>query len=188
MKKTKAFNRTTLQSIASAFGAGQTSAAQTIAEAIEALMQAVECARVSLWRFERIGHARGLRCFGAKRAGEPLAEDGMLLVEDEYREYYAALVERSTFVSNDAMRDTRLIAMRGSYLQKHDISALLDVAVTINGRAYGIVCCEQMGTPHAWSPRQVRVAREAVTYAGMLFARESSIRLDLHESLPIEPF
>jgi len=90
-------------------------------------------------------------------------------------------------VSNDAMSDPRLLAMRGVYLKGNNISALLDIPVTINGRAYGIVCCEQVGAPYRWLPAQVLAARQSVTRAGPLLAREPSIRLDEIESMAIEP-
>ncbi len=184
----KTSNKTILQSIASAYGAGQKTVSQAIADALEASMQSIGCARVSLWRFERHGGSRGLRCFVAKLSGQPPTEDSTLLAEDQYRSYYAALVQRSAFVSDDAMHDPRLLAMRGGYLQQHGISALLDIPVTINGRAYGIVCCEQLDTPYRWLPQQIRTARESVTRAGLLLAQEPTIRLDTLESMPIEPF
>ena len=184
----KASNKAILQSIASAYGAGQKTVEQAIDDALEASMHHIGCARISLWRFENDGGARGLRCFVAKLVGQPTTDDSTLLAEDQYRAYYAALVQRSAFVSDDAMRDPQLLAMRGGYLLQNGITALLDIPVTINGRAYGIVCCEQIGTAYHWSPQQIRTARETVTRAGLLLAQESTIRLGTLESMPIEPF
>ena len=184
----KTSNKAILQSITSAYGAGQKTVEQAIDDALQASMQHIGCDHISLWRFEQDGSAHGLRCFVAKLSGQPLTQDSTLLCEDQYRNYYAALVQRSAFVSDDAMRDPRLLAMRGGYLLQHGITALLDVPVTINGRAYGIVCCEQLGTPHRWSPQQIRTARETVTRAGLLLAQEPTIRFDTLESMPIEPF
>jgi GAF domain-containing protein len=184
----KMSNQAILRSIAAVYGGGLTSVDRATSDALEGLMREIRCARISLWRFERHDGARGLRCFVAKRAGQAQVEDATLLREEHYREYYKALVSGAVFVSNDAMSDRRLLAMRGVYLKANNISALLDIPVTINGRAYGIVCCEQVDAPYQWSPAQVLAARESVTRAGLLLAREPSIRLDDIESMPIEPF
>jgi GAF domain-containing protein len=184
----KMSNQAILRSIAAVYGGGLKSVDQATAEALEGLMREIGCARISLWRFERQTGSRGLRCFVSKLRGQSTVEDSTLLREDQYREYYKALVCGAVFVSNDAMSDARLLAMRGVYLKLHNISALLDVPVTINGRAYGIVCCEQVGAPYRWLPAQILAARESVTRAGLLLAREPSIRLGDIESMPIEPF
>ena len=184
----KISNQAILRSIAAVYGGGQNSVDQAMSDALEGLMREIGCARISLWRFERHTGSRGLRCFVAKLSGQPPVSDTTLLLEEQYRDYYKALVCGAVFVSNDALIDQRLLAMRGVYLEANKISALLDIPVTINGRAYGIVCCEQVGEPYRWLPAQVLAARESVTRAGLLLAREPSIRLGEIESMPIEPF
>ena len=184
----KISNQAILRSIAAVYGGGLKSVDQATSDALEGLMREIGCARISLWRFERDAGSRGLRCFVAKLSGQAPVEDSTLLREEQYREYYKALVSGAVFVSNDAVMDQRLLAMRGVYLKVNNISALLDIPVTINGRAYGIVCCEQLGAPYRWSPSQVLAARESVTRAGLLLAREPSIRLGQIESMAIEPF
>ena len=184
----KMSNQEILRSIAAVYGGGLNSVHQATSDALEGLMREIGCARISLWRFERHGGSRGLRCFVAKLSGQLVVPDSTLLLEEQYRDYYKALVCGAVFVSHDALTDQRLLAMRGVYIEANNISALLDIPVTINGRAYGIVCCEQIDRPYRWSPAQVLAARESVTRAGLLLAREPSIRLNEIESMLIEPF
>lgn len=110
----KISNQAILRSIAAVYGGGLKSVDQATADALEGLMREIGCSRISLWRFERHAGSRGLRCFVAKCAGQALVEDATLLHEEQYREYYKALVSGAVFVSNDAVTDPRLLAMGAS--------------------------------------------------------------------------
>jgi hypothetical protein len=177
-----------LQELASGYGAGHVSLWGAAAAALQALMDRVQCSRVSLWAFDLDGGRRALQCFASKRNGEALKTDSTILFEDQYRDYFAALVETGVFVANDARIEPSLIAMRGVFLERHRIGALMDVAVTINGRAYGIVCCEQIPGPRQWRPEDIASARSAVSRAALLLAADPSIDLETIHSVAIEPF
>ena len=177
-----------LRAIASAYSGGLKTPTEAISDALQALIEEVGCSRVSLWRFESQAGGRALRCFVWKLAGLGSVPDATLLEENQYREYFSELVRSGVFVSNDAMADSRLRAMRGPYLQVHSISALLDIPITINGRSYGIVCCEQIRAQQLWTAKQVSAARATVTRAGLLVARELETRLSEIESVPLAPF
>ena len=177
-----------LQALASAFSAGQTTMWETAAVALQALMDRVHCSRVSLWRFDLDRGTRALRCFVVKRTGEELVPDRTRLDEGQYRDYFAALVQTGVFVANDAIHEASLVAMRGAFLAEHRIGALLDIAVLINGRAYGIVCCEQIPGPRDWQPEDVAAVRAAVSRAALLIGAEPSVDLDAIPSVAIEPF
>ena len=176
-----------LQAIASAFSAGQISLWEAAGEVLQALMDRLQCSRVSLWGFELEGGQRALRCVVFKRAHEDLKCDATLLREDQYRDYFAALIRTGVFVTDDMRREPALAAMRTPFLDANHIGALLDVAVTINGRAYGIVCCEQIPGPRHWLAEDIAAARSAVARAALLIASEPSV--DFHEiaSMPIKP-
>lgn len=177
-----------LQAIASAYSAGQLSLWEATGQALQALIDRIHCSRVSLWGFDLEGGTRTLRCIAVKNDAEDLATDTTLLRENEYRDYFAALVRTGVFVAPDARTDPMLKAMRGAFLDSHQIGALLDVAITINGRAYGIVCCEQIPGPRLWSPDDIAAARAAVSRAALLIASEPGIDFDAMPSVPIEPF
>ena len=178
----------TLQALASAFNAGQMTMWEAAAAALQTLIDRVHCSRVSLWRFDLDSGTRALRCFAAKRNGEALLPDHTQLAEGQYRDYFAALVLSGVFVANDASAEPRLAAMRGQFLAEHRVGALLDIAVTINGRAYGIVCCEQIPGPRDWQPEDVAAARAVVSRATLLIAADRSVDLDSMRSVTIEPF
>ena len=176
-----------LQTIASAFAAGQLSLWDAAAQTLQALIDRVRCSRVSLWGFDSQGGSRFLRCVAFKQANEALVADDTLLCEDQYRDYFAALIQNGIFVANDTRCEPSLVAMRGAFLDSHRIGAMLDIAVTINGRAYGIVCCEQIPGPREWSPEDIAAARALVARAALLLACDPSVKIEAMQSLPIAP-
>lgn len=176
-----------LQAIASAFSAGQIGLWEATGELLQALMDRLQCSRVSLWGFELEGGHRALRCFVFKRAHEDLTCDATLLREDQYRDYFAALIRTGVFVTNDMRKEPALAAMRAPFLDANHIGALLDVAVTINGRAYGIVCCEQIPGSRHWLPEDIAAARAAVSRAALLIASDPSVAFEEIASVAIKP-
>ena len=176
-----------LQAIASAFSAGQISLWEAAGDVLQALIDRLQCSRVSLWGFDLEGGQRALRCVVFKRAHEGLKCDATLLREDQYRDYFAALIRTGVFVADDMRNEPALTAMRGPFLDSHQIGALLDVAITINGRAYGIVCCEQIPGPRHWRPDDIAAARAAVSRAALLIASEPSVAFEAIASVALEP-
>ena len=176
-----------LEAIADAHASGLASGRQAVANALDVLIDAARCSRVSIWLFEPTRTARDLRCIVVKAAGQPLRDDRTLLAESQYADYFAALVERGIFASADAMRDPVLLGMRGVYLQANGIGALLDMALNINGRAYGIVCCEQIPGPRPWTRGEIGAARAAITRVGFVLATRFGDALKSLDSVPIAP-
>jgi GAF domain-containing protein len=180
-------NRAVLRSLAAAYAGGEVTFEKSIELALATLMGQVACDRVSLWCFDVQDGGLSLKCFLYQVAGQAPVVDATVLVEDQFRNYFSALVHSGIFVSDNARTDERLRAVRPGYLDVHDITASLDVPVIINGRAYGIVCCEQVGEPHAWTERAMLAARQMVTHAGLLLANERSIHLASLVSVPMAP-
>ena len=178
----------TLRAVAVAYATGAQSFQASIRAALDALMDEVQCERVSLWKFQVVQGTRVLRCLLHQHVGSAPVENSELLDEAQYRDYFTALVKEGIYVSNDAASDDRLRKMRADYLDRHRITALLDIPLAINGRAYGIVCCEQLNGPHPWSPAERSAARQTVARAGLLLASEPTIRLELLDSIAIRAF
>ena len=147
-------------------------------------MEAVECARLSIWHFEVGGELQGMRCSWAKHRDEPLVDDAEVITAPAYTSYFTELAINGYFVSNDVESDERLKAMRESYLMKHGIRATLDVPIGINGRAYWLVCCEQLRGPHTWPTNHVVIARQLCARAGLLISRLLDVRLTDLQSVP----
>src|SRR5438045_3780499 len=139
-----------LGEVLGAFYAGRIDRNACRSAVIDVVLARIGCQRVSMWKFEGSPGRLNLLCFASKTAGAPLDTTERRLAQDEYRDYFNALIERGTYVSSDALRDPALAAMREAYLVPNHVRSLLDAAFLLNGRAYGMVCCEETKAPREW--------------------------------------
>ena len=176
-----------LQDIAAAFYGGKTSRDEARSAVIDVIFGRLRCSRVSLWRFDGGGDALSLLCFASKVAGGVLDTEPSRLQEAEYRDYFDALVVTGMYVSVDAMTDPALQPMREHYLAARNVRSLLDAAFMVNGRAYGMVCCEQTDTIRRWRPDEIIALRAMVSKLALLMAGTADMALWSSPSLPMAP-
>jgi GAF domain-containing protein len=159
-----------LQETLSQFYAGRIDRNAARSGVIDVVITRIGCARVSMWKFDGDEGDLRLLCFAAKSADGELDVSERRLVQSEYRDYFNALIERGTFVSADAMNDPALQSMRESYLVANNVTALLDAAFMLNGRAYGMICCEETKATRTWSAGDVFALRAIVTRLAVLMS------------------
>jgi len=176
-----------LQKILSRFYAGQSSRDEARDGVLDVVLERIGCDRVSLWKFDGADGELTLLCFASKRAGGRLDTSESRLAQDEYQDYFNALIERGTFVSADAMNDPALAPMRESYLVAHHVVSLLDAAFSLNGRAYGMICCESTTAPREWRAVDVAALRAIVTRLAVLMAGEPESALWQTPSRSLRP-
>lgn len=175
-----------LQEILSQFYAGRIDRNEARTSVIDVVLARIGCARVSMWKFDGAEGDLNLLCFAAKTAGGELDVTERRLAQSEYRDYFNALIERGTFVSVDAMSDPALQAMRESYLLPSNVKSLLDAAFMLNGRAYGMVCCEETAAPRAWRAGDVFALRAIVTRLALLMSAAADSVLWSTPSRPLQ--
>jgi GAF domain-containing protein len=176
-----------LQDIAGAFYASKMTRDEARSAVIDVILTRLQCSRISLWRFD--GDARDLRLlrFAAKVAGQPLDTTPGELRESEYGDYFDELVGNGVYVSVDVKSDPVMRPMREAHLDALDVRSLLDAAFMLNGRAYGMVCCEQIGTIRRWRTDEVIALRTMVAKLALLMATGADQALWSAPSLPMEP-
>ena len=132
-----------LQQIATAFYADEMTRDAARSAVIDVVFGRPKRSRVSLWRFDgEPGLSRRL-CFAAKFSGQARVTRQRALQEQKYSAYFDALVRSDLYTSADAMSDANLAPMRASYLVPNRVHSMLDAAFMVNGRSFGMVCCEQ---------------------------------------------
>lgn len=159
-----------MQEILSQFYAGRINRNDARTGVIDLVLTRLGCARVSMWKFDGVEGDLNLLCFAAKTAGGELDVSERRLAQIEYRDYFNALIERGTFVCADTMNEPALQSMREPYLLPNNVKALLDAAFMLNGRAYGMVCCEETKATRAWSAGDVFALRAIVTRLALLMS------------------
>ena len=82
------------------------------------------------------------------------------------------------------MNDPALQAMREAYLVPNNVRSLLDAAFMLNGRAYGMVCCEETVAARDWRAGEVMALRAMVTRLALLMSGAPESVLWTTPSLP----
>lgn len=176
-----------MQAIAADYYGGRIDRDVARSRVADVVLDRVECQRVSLWRFEDAEGPFRLHCVGTKRADEAFEKTGQNLDVDEYRDYFNALARNGVFATDDAMTDAALQAMREKYLLADNVLATLDAAFMLNGRAYGVICCEETGSRRRWRPADVQGLRAIAARLSLLMARYDDPSLWGGASLPLAP-
>jgi GAF domain-containing protein len=177
-----------LQEVANAFYSGKMGRDAARSAVIDSIFGWIACSRVSLWRFDGAPGALTLLCFASKVDGGPLVTVEQRLQEAEFRDYFEVLVQSGVYVSDDAVADPHLRPMRFNYLQPNTVQSLLDAAFMVNGRAYGMVCCEQTDSRRQWRPEEVAGLRVIVGRLALLMAGAADPALWGSASLPMGPY
>ncbi|HEY1092554.1 MAG TPA: GAF domain-containing protein, partial [Burkholderiaceae bacterium] len=129
------------------------------------------CSRVSLWRFSGEGEAMSLICRSSfEAAGLDLAS-GAQLNRKQFKAYFDRVLQLGAFVCPDVRGEPVLEGLREPYLDPQDVRALLDVSFGVNGRQYGVICCEQFGQPRAWTQTDVNTLLRVSRLVSLQVAR-----------------
>ncbi len=120
---------------------------EAITRIIERAADLLEVERVSVWEFTE--DRKALVCLDlfvrSTRAHErprPVSS---------CPRYLATLESSLTLAADDARRDPRTSELTDSYLVPHGVVSMLDAPIRRDGRLVGVVCHEQIGTPHQWA-------------------------------------
>ena len=156
-----------LQELLGELYAERAARAETQSAVIDVVLDRLRCARVSMWKFDRLDDELTLLCFASKTADGVFDTSERRLLRREYIDYFNSLVDASTYVSVDAMNDPVLQPMRKSYLVPNNVASMLDAAFVLNNRTYGMVCCEQHRR-RDWKPGDVVSLRAIVNKIALL--------------------
>ena len=176
-----------LQAISTQFTAGEITRNQARSAVVDLLLLRLKCSRVSLWRFDGEPDCLTMLCFAAKAVGGELVTDEERLDLADYRAYFNALINQGAYVSHDTLHDVNLHSMRAKYLERHSIMAMLDMPFLVNGRVYGVACCEQVRSLRVWRADEMSEMRAIVSKVTMLMACASDSAMMGSPSLPMTP-
>ena|SRR5437867_5023371 len=146
------------------------------------LLQRFRCSRVTLWRFVGNAGRRILRCVAARSLVDGPLPAGSELGERQYERYFEELIKSGAYVCPDTLADPRLAALRDRHERPDGTRALLDAAFTINGTAFGVLCCEQTDTTRTWEAGEVRDLRRFAAIVSLQIAR-----IEGHDAWTLRP-
>jgi GAF domain-containing protein len=105
--------------------------------------------RASVWLYDEGRTA--IRCLDLFEQPPGRHAEGGVLEKDLFPAYFGALDEERTIAAHDVATDERVSEFLDAYLAPLGISSMLDAPVRTEGRLAGVVCCEHVGPPRAWT-------------------------------------
>lgn len=137
----------------------------------EAVRCGLEVERCSLWLLDDGGHS--LRCEYLVDQRETHAQPSLLLDDEAFPRYFAALRELRSLDAGDALHDPRTAEFVDSYLWPQGILAMLDTPIRRGAQLAGIICAEHRGSARRWNNEEmVFVGNLADLFARAMTAAE----------------
>jgi hypothetical protein len=173
-----------LQGLLGEMYAGRAARPETQSAVIDVVLARLQCARVSMWKFDGAGTGLTLLCFASKTADGVFDTSDRRLQRPELVAYFNSLVDSGTYVSTDAMNDPALQPMRATYVVPNNVVSMMDAAFVLNNRTYGVVRCEEP-YPRVWRPSDVFALRAIVNKLALLMWNAPDEILLKTPSLPL---
>jgi len=164
--------RNLLRHVAALLDAGTLTFQESTAIVGRHIQGQMACSRLTFWTLEGEAGQRVMTRVGGFDGvtNTPILEPASL-TDAEFSDYFDALTRDGLCICDDTMADDRLLAMRESYLMPRDIRASLDAAISVNGRALGVLCCAQQGATRHWLPHEVALLRRFASDISLQRAR-----------------
>jgi GAF domain-containing protein len=109
-----------------------------------------------------------------------------ILMADSPR-YFEALLRDGCVVATDAQNHPATASFVRDYLVPKDIRSLLGVGFSVNGVLFGMFSCEQVGTAHAWTQRELQALRQIGALASLTLMHAVNLTVDTGPGALWEP-
>ncbi len=131
----------------------------------EVCARVMQVARVSVWRMDADGST--MQCLMLHQSGK--GSDDTLLDLVAATDYYHTLSDERLIEVNNALADPRLSGIQ-AYLKQHNIHALLDAIIRIEGEIKGVLSFESVGYNRLWNEHEKNFLTSVADLVGQLFA------------------
>jgi two-component system, NtrC family, sensor kinase len=140
-------------------------------EITEATAHNLEVERVSVWLFDST--TTKLQCLDLFEPHLNQHSTGIELPIADYPVYFNALLENQAIVVEEALTDSRTQELSKAYWVPLNISSTIDEPIRLGGKTVGVLCIEQVGERHHWTPEDQNFARSIADLVSLaLEARE----------------
>jgi GAF domain len=158
---------TPLQRIAGRLERGEIDSAQFLELFTRFVAAHIGCSRAGVWIFIETPAGRTLRCVAMYDAQADRMVRPDDLVNADVGAYFEALERDGAINAPDAQSHPALQGLLANYLVPLDVKSLLEVSFSVNGQVFGVYSCEQLGSPLAWTPRQLQSLRQIGSRASL---------------------
>lgn len=144
---------------------------EAIYEILEMSSRAVNTTRVNVWLFDE-GKTE-IQCVGNFDARENRLVPQSSLPRIAMPFYFSLFETEKIIITNDAFSETKTAELYEFYLKPHNIQALMDIPIRIEGEMIGVICFENVGSPREWSLQDQKF--------GLVSAQMISLALETYE-------
>jgi PAS domain S-box-containing protein len=115
----------------------------------EVTASTMQIARVGIWRFN--GACNAIECADLYELEHDRHSRGTVVRAEQCPGYFRALSETNLISADDAHNNPNTIELAEGYLIPLGITSMLDAPVHFGGTVDGVLCCEHVGPPRAWT-------------------------------------
>jgi PAS domain S-box-containing protein len=122
----------------------------------ETTATALDVDRVNVWLLNDDRDVA--RCVEHYTRAEGTHDSGMELVVDDCARYFDSLESEWAVAADNAHADPRTTELADGYLDVHNVGALLDAPIHLDGELIGVVCHEHVGSSRQWRADETQFA------------------------------
>lgn len=143
---------------------------EAIYEILESCSRAMHTTRVNAWVFD--DRKTQIQCIGNYDARENKLVPQSALPRLAMPLYFHLFETEKIIITSDVFTDTKTAELYEFYLKPHNIQALMDIPVRIEGEMVGIICFENVGAPRQWTLQEQKF--------GLVAAQMLSLTIETH--------
>jgi two-component sensor histidine kinase len=158
---------------------------EAIFEILEMSAKAMETKRVNVWRIDE-KHDR-INCIGNLDESTHIPFTQESLHRISMPEYFKLFENETIIVTNNAMENPITQELKENYLIPHNVHAMMDVPIRIEGDIIGVICFENVGHEKKWTLQDQKfglIAAQMVSLAIETYERKKAqtrLEIALHE-------
>jgi two-component system, sensor histidine kinase and response regulator len=150
---------------------------KALGEITEISARYVGTERTSIWLYR--DNSSGIKCLDLFELSiNQHSKPDIQLAIASYPAFFQALDSDQVIISHNPLTDSLTEKLGESYLIPHNITALLDVPVRLEGITVGVLCLEQVGIPHEWTLEDINFARSLSNLISLSLEARRSTRAE----------
>lgn len=144
---------------------------EAIFEILEMSAKAMETKRVNVWRID--GKHDRIKCIGNLDESTHIPFTQESLHRISMPEYFKLFENETIIVTNNAMENPITQELKENYLIPHNVHAMMDVPIRIEGDIIGVICFENVGHEKKWTLQDQKF--------GLIAAQMVSLAIETYE-------
>lgn len=135
----------------------------------ETVVEGLDIERCSFWKIEN-DRLVCLNLFEITTNSHTKADD---LIATDLPIYFKALKDGIAIVADDVLNNTYTKELKENYLIPLGITDMLDLPIRIDGKLYGVLCCEHRDSDRVWIDSDLAFARSIADILSILFEQNN---------------